>query len=234
MPNYARYRTAPSRRRPSTIYRKPAYSQRKSVSSYRRSKARSGFKRKYSRSHPGTRLNQGDVYHYKRTLDYGNVVFATGANTYAAYSFKLNDLPDYTEFTQLYDSYKFSGVTMHYYPQQTQDDASSAANTTGLMHSVIDYDDATAPTTINELMEYQNHKITPFNHQLRRFFKPKAASAVYTTSFVGFENASGWLDCANPDIAHYGFKTGLNTVSSGASTGYRLFMTYYVKFKAVR
>lgn len=187
----------------------------------------------YSRFAPRSRLNQGTIYRYKRTVDYGLIAFTT-ANQYAGRTFKLNDLPDYAEWTATYDEYRISGIVVRYVPMATTEEATTSAYNTGLLHSAVDYDDATAPASVDEILQYQNHKLTRFNQELRTYFKPKIAEALYTTSFVGFGARREWVDCANADVAHYGFKTVLQAANTNVLTSYRVFITYYIKFRAVR
>lgn len=72
-----------------------------------------------------------------------------------------------------------------------------------------------------------------------RIFTPRIAVQAYkaTGTTIGFTTKSyQWIDCAYPDVVHYGIKYWLPS-TGGVTTGICSMLpiiTYYVKFQSVR
>lgn len=100
--------------------------------------------------------------------------------------------------------------------------------------SVLDYDDATAPLNINEILQYQNVKTTQFGRSHIRYLKPKITPQLGDLStLVNMRSVgTGWVDMSNTNVPHYGIK-GIITPSSTA-LAFDLQITYYLAFKSVR
>lgn len=183
------------------------------------------------------------VYYYKRfcvrlAVLAGNV----GNDTFASYLFTLDQLPGYTEFTSMYDAYKFCAAKIRFLPSFNQQIADSTTTTTGWstfanlrIFSVIDYNDATTPVSINDLRQYSNCKMSPYTKGHRRYFKPRYLEDNAVTLFTG---KNPWLSTTRPDIGHYGIKLGIDTslIETGllvpADVLLRVECTYYVAFKS--
>lgn len=107
------------------------------------------------------------------------------------------------------------------------------------LYSAIDYDDSLAPGSLATIQQYQTLKFTPGNRYHSRTIRPKFASRVFQTAVAdAFRPSTGFIDCNQPDVPHYGLKVFMQpppavTGSSGGIT-YQVQMTYYVKFKNVR
>ena len=90
-------------------------------------------------------------------------------------------------------------------------------NNLGSLFSVVDRDDATAPGNINVLMQYTNMKQTRSQSTHTRYFKPMFNTAALDSvgANLGLAPKSGWIDCNNSTVPHYGLKLW-NEVSSAA------------------
>lgn len=160
--------------------------------------------------------------------------------------FTIGDLPDYTEFTSLFDRYMIMGVQIKIIPYCTTSEAQMVGQTNPsssvIMHSIIDYDDTNVPapsdTGVNLLREFSTYKVQNMNlgkGYFKRYLRPRIAVAAYNSGvFNGYANLkSQWCDAATPSVQHYGFKYVMETFNgSGTSPIYAYFkMEYTMYFK---
>ena len=143
----------------------------------------------------------------------------------------LSDLPNYTELTNLYDQYCIKGVELKIIPKHTQssqtfqvDSGSSpgmiTVNTEGTIHTVLDYNQLGAGFGINDLVQYQNHRMGRTNKIHKRYFKPSTLTSTYNggvTSAYAVQKDK-WISCANAGVPHYGLygAIDLQSTSPGA------------------
>ena len=96
--------------------------------------------------------------------------------------------------------------------------------------SAIDYTDATAPTTIDQLREYSTCKMTPILKTHKRvIYKPKILdSSSYTLS--------PWISCDSPSVNYFGLKIGVEPMGSTSVTSmdFSIEAVFYMSFKNVR
>ena len=91
-----------------------------------------------------------------------------------AMNFSLNDIPGYTEFTGMFQSYCIEQVEVWIRPEYTVlSDASTLSNSVNVdMISAIDLVDATAPASVAVVSEYQSVAHTSIVTTHYRKFKP--------------------------------------------------------------
>lgn len=174
------------------------------------------------------------VHYFKRTAYYsGFISGSTLVDTYGALQFALSQVPNNGEFTALFDQYKINGVRVRLSPRAN---SAEIGTNQGLikMFTAIDYNDITAPTAINDLLQYENCKATSSNREHVRYLKPKVEKAVYQSALVtGYGAGTAWIDTANPSVPHYGLKFALQQLPAG-NQSYDVQVTYYLAFKQVR
>lgn len=174
----------------------------------------------------GRRAPKQKIYAFKRTVDWGNTYLTTdGINlTFQGWNFSLNDLPGYTELTNLFDYYKITGVLVRVMPYK-QTDSNSTGSTNNSYNPpifyAVDHSDNAAPTAVSQILEYEDHKIAQLWTGFKVFVRPKFADA---TSAM----RDGWVACDNTSQNWYGLKLAIPPC--GATQMY-VTMTYYVKFK---
>lgn len=157
-------------------------------------------------------------------------------------------VPGYTELTSLFDTYKLDRIEVFYTCSQT---GSQSVGTAAQFYLpgcayVVDTDDANS-TSCAELQQYAQCKYTQFGGDtpsgLMKLadFKPSLQQAVYTTgtTVAGQAPAHIWLDAANADVRHYGFKMALDTLVNSSSVNQIYYMLnfqirYHMKFKGLR
>ena len=190
-------------------WKKKAMGRKKTALGYRN--------RRLARSVIGRGLRQ-PVHFIKRSYWVRDSLSAVlGQNTNFSFTPKLSDLPGYTEITNLYDAYCVKGAKIEIIPKHTQSPAvfqvDSGANpgmitinTEGMIHSVLDYNSLGAGFGVNDLVQYENHRMSRTNKIHSRYFKPRVLTPAYqagiTTAYG--EQKNKWISTANPDVVHYG------------------------------
>lgn len=208
------------------VYRRRTYRKKRSYG--RKRNYRQRFKRTYRYSKRGQKL-----FLFKRFCDYGELTISNATNTYASYNFSLVDLPSYTEFTSLYDMYKINAVKLTFLPQVTNSISSGAVNNpnaSSRFFSVIDYNDGSAPTSIDELRQYHSCRMTPILRKHKRYImKPKILDS------NGF-SISPWMSTASPSANYYGLKIAVEPMDSTSTTTmiYTVEAKIYMSFKQVK
>lgn len=229
-----RRRTRLRRRRPVRRARRPA--------------TRRTYRRRYS-----TR-----TYSFKRVASQIPFIGSGGSRTLTqtsgtqnlAAEFMLSNLPNYTEFTSLYDQYKITKIVCKMIPMTTCNsfvnqtaspgDVQDTPQNPGMLMSVLDFDDASPLALIGDYLQYQNMKQQPVVSRRShvRVFTPRVRKNLLNAgggSVPGTIGKSGWIDCSYDSIPHYGLKVYLDPrVSSIYQQTYQLFTTFYVKFRNVR
>lgn len=124
-------------------------------------------------------------------------------------TFTLSQLASYTEFTNLFDSYKINGVKVL---------VRSFANTDGALSFPMpwiecwnDHDNSVLPTVAlsREIMGVKHKYFSSSKNVISMYVKPKPIieSTGTTTSISAITpKYSQWIDCADSDIQHYGIK----------------------------
>jgi len=173
----------------------------------------------------------GREYKYQRFAQYGNISTSTTVTTNFAWSFLLSDLPNYTEFTTLYDQYRIEKIELILI-SNTSESIPSSVNL-GVMYKVTDYDDATTLSTNLDYLQYQNCKVlNPLFHKKSFPLKPRFAVAAYAGAFTSYANNAGWLDVASPSVQHYGVKIGFSATTVVIS--YQVLAKFHLSFKNPR
>lgn len=175
--------------------------------------------------------------------------------TYAGFgvAFTLAALPGAADFTTLYDKYKILGVSVKLFPVfavgLASETVAAGGYFGGMIHSVLDYDDNSAPTAseagLKELRERvgyrMNNMLATGSRQicLRRYFRPRIRIQVDSGAGTGKMqvNRAQWLDMQDVDIPHFGIKwllEGYNSTLAQAVHTFKLDATYYIKCGGVR
>lgn len=163
-------------------------------------------------------------HYFKRTYNYGTVTTGTVTETLGAFNFSLNDLPGYTELTALFDFYKINAVKVRFIPYQTESNSTGTVNNAANVPIifVVDRSDGTPPATVNELLEYNDHKIARLYDGFTCYFKPKFSDA---TSAI----RDGWVATSNPSLNYWSLKYGVPPTVNAMN--FYVIHTYYVSCK---
>jgi len=168
----------------------------------------------------------------RRNVDEGTIVATLSTTTFGAFSFRLNEVPNYTEFTAMYDQYKINAISITFYPQLTG--VTSYIGSTTIQNArfltAIDLTDNTPPSQMDDLREYENCEC----HSATETF------TVYISNprFIDSNGAlrTGYLATTSPSTTYYGLKYGLDILSPSAAGTYtyRCEAVYYMSFKAIK
>lgn len=153
--------------------------------------------------------------------------------------FKLSSATDFGDFANLFDRYKITGVKLQFLYQCniSNNDSTSGTNALPLISYSFDGDDATIPSSLDEVQkkQYCHQKILNGNYMFSVYLKPRILKEVYNSALTtGYNSAKAtWLDSAVPDTPHYGLKMWLNNWGSGNTKFQQLTITptYYLALK---
>lgn len=199
----------------------------------KRRPARANVRRRLRNPRIGRMLiSPPNVHTFKRSVYTASALSVTTANVYSAFSFNLNAVPNSSEFTSLFDQYRVDYIKIKILPRGSSAEAGTN-NNVGKIFSVIDYDDDTVPTSIDQLMQYPNVKTTRTTSDHTRSFRPQFASSVYGSAVLtGYGARRGWLDCESSTVPHYGMKIAIQG-TAGAQV-FDVLIEYILSFKGVR
>lgn len=144
-----------------------------------------------------------------------------------AFQFQLSDLPNYTDYTTLFDSYKIDQVDMEISQVQNAASAGNPASQMCTIYYATDYDDATVPTQALTLIERQRCKKWTFRGDgtpLRISLQPRLLQPIYqdgVTNAYGTASQNTWVDQLNISAAYYGMKFWIENMYMNSSSGQR-------------
>lgn len=155
-------------------------------------------------------------------------------------TFQVSDVINASEFSNLYDQFKLTGVKMRMWIMR---DNSASASTTAvaqpaafripLMYYVVDHDTSTTPTT-DELRQYANCRMWQFNNTrpFTLYIKPKMLTEVYRTNVTRstVPTAPRFISTDQIDTQHFGFRANLINMDD-SSIRLRRELTYYFSCK---
>lgn len=183
--------------------------------------------------------DQGDriIVPVTRTCTLVSAASYTSPANYGALSFKLSDLPNYTEFTSLYDEYRFKAVKVMFIPTvnvsalPALDGTTTGTQNIPALYTWIDNDDNTAPTSITQGQQFSSFKAHGLLNQMRvRSVVPECSTALYAGTFTSYGQVKNqWIDNNSPSVIHFGLKFGIvNCSNIGA---FDVVLTYYMEFR---
>jgi len=177
------------------------------------------------------RIRRG-VFHNNYTCN--DTQFGLNTGNY----FALDMLPNYTEFTNMFDQYRIVEIEVLITPTFTTADMSIPTGGSVVcpqVMTVLDFNDSTPLTTdADYLQRMDTLKMTIGTVEHRRKFTPRMAALAYAGATSGYtvQPRDSWLDCSYPNIRHYGIKTRV-TPAGATGTGwmYRVFHFFTVELK---
>lgn len=178
------------------------------------------------------------IYHFRRfaiaSQVSGNAIHIPYLN---GISFRLDQVLNNSEFANLFDNYRINAVALRFFLKIDPSAQTAATSNYPRLYYVRDYDDAIAPSTLNELREHgmSRVKVLQPNKPVSIMIKPAIADTVFrtgvTTSTV--PKWKQWCDMAHTNIEHYGLKYGIDDFTN---TNYKLDVevVYYFSCKGLR
>lgn len=170
-----------------------------------------------------------------------NLLSLTGSAGFAPYcnsfAFQLANLPNNSDFTNLFDEYMISHVQLRFYLSVDPSAQAAASAYQPRMWYIRDHNDATAPATLDELRERGDVKTRVLTVARPVTINIKPSVLAETVRVGGLTTQSPryrtWLPCANNDVPHYGFKWAFDDLTN---TNYKVNVeaTYWVRCKTTR
>jgi hypothetical protein len=163
------------------------------------------------------------IYKFNRTIEELYDITTDGVNpALGGFFFSLDILPDYTDFTNLFDLYRIAKIEIEWLPEYTElTDAALISNAVNVrLNTVIDLSNSTAPATVGEILQFQQLKSTSIT-------KPHARSWMPTFLMGGLTPCRCWLPSASPSQAHLGIKYALTP--TGVAMVFRSRVKLYIE-----
>jgi len=154
--------------------------------------------------------------------------------------FSLSAIQNYTDYTAIWDQYRINMIKMEFIPVLTEVvnrpfDDTTTPGTTGQIPNYcvsIDRDDGAAET-YDELRARQYSFIRKATKPLVLKFKPNRLMATYNTAVTtGYtvDNTKKFLDCAYPQIPHWGIKFAMEAASPSDTYRIQTRITYFMSY----
>lgn len=178
-------------------------------------------------------VRRQNLHQFKRSVYVPSyVVTSAGVDTAFKLEATIADLPNFSEFTSLYDQIRISGISVKFIPRFNVAAVGTSAPPSQLM-TCLDYD-GNGPTTVSGIQQYPNLKVTRGLYPHKRYFKPAILTAAYQTA-TGSAYVPKWgqfIDAASTTTVHYGLYGMIP--DTGTALSYDLEATYYIQCKNVR
>lgn len=185
----------------------------------------------------GFRRVRQPVQYFQRSIylqdGYATSTTQDNLNVYIA---SLSQVPNFSDFSALYDQYKILKIKFELMPSFSEVPANPTVGyQLGQVISHLDYDSDTAHS-VQLALQYQNVKITQGNRVHKRIYrpmvKPLIAGITGSPAILTGVSRSMWLDCAQTITPHYGLQFAFPQTTVQVSYSARI--TYYMAFKNVR
>lgn len=176
------------------------------------------------------------THHFKRTFTLGTVSASAAGPVFGATTFNLAQLPNSTEFTNLFDMYRINKVVIKFVPNHNSSDLATANQNIPNFHSILDYTDATAPASLSSMYEYANWKMSRGTSIHKRVFTPASLDFVNATAGANAGNPTWkqWISTTAPTIEHYAIKYALEQAVINAAVEFVPYVTMYFSCKSVK
>lgn len=163
------------------------------------------------------------IYKFTRTFEADGNVITDGINpSLVGTTYTLDQLPTYTDFTKLFDMYRITKIEVQYNPEYTElTDAAPVSNAVNVyFNSSVDLTDASAPTSVNALLEFQQLKATAITKTHVVTWRP-------SIKMGGLVPCMCWLPTTAPSEPHYGLKIAVP--ATGVSMTFRCKVKYWLE-----
>jgi len=167
-----------------------------------------------------------------RQIDQSQTTFSgtVGSVTAGAFAGQLSNLNNSAAFVALYDQYKILALRYTFIPR-TNVVSGTAYNPP--LYTIIDYDDTAVLGTVAAMTARDTCSVTQVYESVQRTFRPHIAVAAYSGTFTSYKNEpADWIDCASPNVQHYGLKTFIYSCATPAPV-WDVEVEYFLEFRNV-
>ena len=159
-------------------------------------------------------VRQTGMLTIKKTITQDRQIVNTNSNQFGVQTFELTDVPQYQSYVALYEEFKINKVVVSFKSlvNQSSDNLGGTPQLTtlGMIHSILDYNDAVAPSSIQTMMNDPSYRGTRSSRNHTRVIYPKYLDNI--AGDVQGKSSRGWLNTTYVDGAtvntasHYGIK----------------------------
>ena len=194
------------------------------------------FKKPYGKR-PSTSTKTTKLVTIRQVSNLGNVSGAAVGETLGVLKFNLDDIPGYSDLAAVFDQYKIDKVMLRFVPNGTQQAMTPAPVQRSVLYTAFDPNDATAASTLNELIQYQNCSMTPYLEEYKRVVYPRVAvNSSDAEGQVTLSAAGTWCATNQKDVDWYGLKWGVS--ANGYALTYvqswNIHAQFYMSFKNIK
>lgn len=136
------------------------------------------------------------------------------------HDFRMINVVQYNEFTNLFDRYKIVGIN-YKVMYQCNDAQVQGSQVLPIVHYAIDYDDATVPSVLTDISSKSNcrTKVLGNTQYVVQKIKPKVAGQIYQSAIAtGYSVIKApYINSTYSTVPHYGIKFWLNNVYMSSS-----------------
>lgn len=156
---------------------------------------------------------------------------------YGVMNFRLDQLPNSSEFTNLFEQFKITSIKLRFQPSFNDSTAgAAAASRLSVFHLAKDHDDIGFPTSVDQLYQYDSYRQFRCDRPWTIVLRPKVLPLVYGTALVNSYGVSAntWVSCDNPATPHYGIKYAMDLGAVNSAITVKVFARFTVKLKSQR
>lgn len=189
---------------------------------------------KYQSKYKSNKYNS--QYNFKRTVQLSDLSANGASDTISNLNFKLDDLPGYTDFTNMFQKYKITGVKVMLFPKYIETTGSDVVQNTRLFTATVRDADANI-TTLDAIRQQQDCKVHYSTKRVITHYIPAPAFAqVINTTMDASANlttrpATGYLDREHYDVRHYGLYMGIEGDAASQIQYYRREAVFYLSLR---
>jgi hypothetical protein len=175
---------------------------------------------------------------YEGTTPTLTTTLASQAGTINRYgvSFTLNDVPNTSEFTSMFDQWRIYEVEVHLIPRNNvTTTGTTPSDTATYVVSWLDFDNiAFISAGITDGLQSRTLELHSSHNPIVRRFSPKInlrSTDISGTEASGVSLYEGWCDSGAAGIAHYGFKIAIGGTTSASDVVFDIFVKYHLQFR---
>lgn len=194
-------------------------------------KGKKTYRRKKITIKKQLRMQTGQVF--RRIVSLGTVgCNALGFLGYGA-TFQLSDVPNSTDFTNLFDQYRLVKVVFRMRPYAVEQSFPVSGGALAPVYSCIDLDNVVIPGNTDQIREYRTCKSHSAVKAITRVIYPKPSLQLYnspTTSGYAIPAGRIKISTSNASVPHYGVRVAaqFNNVTTANAYAYTIEAEYYI------
>lgn len=199
----------------------------------RAKRARGGRRPRISRS----LIAMPPVHRFSRMVQF-NIAAGAANPAYGVATYALNGLPNFSEFTNLFDQYKISFVKLTWQLNVDPSAQAAASAVYPRLYTFNDFTDITTPTTLDEFRQRPKTRVRMLTPTRPVISTCKPAVQVEVLKTVGGVTVNAprwkqWIPSENNDVQHLGTKYAIENFTN---TNYSITLTvkYWVQCKQTK